>query len=82
VIVRCEIQYPESNLNEKEKVFFFIYFFFRGRYVNLAFLSKMASKYKEGDHLHVSDKVGILYTWEQNGIDLEHVSFWNNAISI
>jgi hypothetical protein len=59
VIVRCEFQNPESNLSEKEMVFFHLTNFFSGRYANLPFLLKIASRYKEGDRLHVSGKVGI-----------------------
>lgn len=67
VVVRCEFQNPESNLNEKAMVYFHLKHFFRGRFANRPALNNIASKYKEGDHLHVSGKVGIFYA--SNKID-------------
>lgn len=73
VVIGCELQNNEPVMEikndgrgteEKKMVYLHLKKFFRGtRFTYLPFLKSIQSKYREGDHVYVSGKVGNTVIW-------------------
>lgn len=80
VLVGCEFQNFESDLNENKMIYLHLNRFFRAKWsISQYVLDKMALKYKKGDRVYVSGKVGNSIH-ATKWIDLEHKQWYNQAI--